>query len=98
MLEAKITHKRPEKSQLTTAEIAAKRDEELPSHARSGPARGLWLVDADDYDTVQEAVAAALELADTYQCPDCGVKLYTRPMHCRECGSRESFIKLGGSA
>lgn len=65
---------------------------------QTGIARGLWLVDVNDYNNVQEAVVAALDLVDTYECPGCGAVGYGVPPNCRECGSRESFIKMSGSA
>lgn len=58
----------------------------VPPELQSDPARALWLVDVDDYETTAEAVRAALATCRRYQCPRCELRIFTRPVRCRECG------------
>jgi predicted RNA-binding Zn-ribbon protein involved in translation (DUF1610 family) len=58
--------------------------------ASFGPGQALLNVDLNEYETTEAAVRAALDRCPRFTCPDCGLKIFSRPTRCRNCGTEGS--------
>lgn len=57
---------------------------------RNGPSRALWEAPPD---TSVEEIPSLLADVARYECDECGVHRFARPVSCGECGGEE-FTKL----